>query len=122
MPDIDESRRARRGAPVPDLRTHTVSVRLSDAELAVLDERRELVRMRRGEYLRAAALHRLPQVVPAINRQQWAELARLAANLNQIARAVAVNAGLPADVQACLTECREVLVQVRNALVGINEG
>ncbi|MBJ3115112.1 MobC family plasmid mobilization relaxosome protein [Salmonella enterica subsp. enterica serovar Typhimurium] len=44
--------------------------------------------MQRGEYLRAAALHRLPPTIPAANREQWAELARTAANLNQIARKI----------------------------------
>ncbi|MBJ2901571.1 plasmid mobilization relaxosome protein MobC [Salmonella enterica subsp. enterica serovar Derby] len=66
-------------------------MRLNDAELARLDSQRDAVQMQRGEYLRAAALHRLPPTIPAANREQWAELARTAANLNQIARKV--NAG-----------------------------
>jgi hypothetical protein len=43
----------------------------------------ESVQMQCGEYLRAAALHCLPPTVPALNREAWAELARLAANINQ---------------------------------------
>jgi hypothetical protein len=61
-------------------------VRLNVAELARLDSLRDTVQMQRGEYLRAAALHRLPPTIPAINREAWAKLARSAANLNQIAR------------------------------------
>ena len=68
----DESKRRRRG-PAPldatDKRGHTVSVRLNDAELARLDSQRDAVQMQRGEYLRAAALHRLPPTIPAANRE-----------------------------------------------------
>ena len=85
----DETKRRRYGPlPIPavERRTHTVSVRLNVAELARLDSLRDTVQMQRGEYLRAAALHRLPPTIPVINREAWAKLARSAANLNQIAR------------------------------------
>ena len=88
--NTDESKRRRRG-PAPldatDKRGHTVSVRLNDAELARLDSQRDAVQMQRGEYLRAAALHRLPPTIPEVNREAWAALARTAANLNHRAPA-----------------------------------
>jgi hypothetical protein len=60
------------GADATDKRGHTVSVRLNDAELARLDSQRDAVQMQRGEYLRAAALHRLPPTIPEVNREAWA--------------------------------------------------
>ena len=81
--DLDLDKRSRRG-PAPlepqEARTHCVSVRLNAAELRKLDGQRG--GMQRGEYLRVAALHRLPSVVPEINKLAWVELEKLADNLN----------------------------------------
>lgn len=114
---LDETKRRRRG-PAPldaaDKRRHSVSVRLNDAELARLDALREPVHMQRGEYLRAAALHRLPPSIPAVNRQAWVELARTAANLKQLAHRL--NAGeTPA-----LSEVRAAVDELRRRLIGVS--
>lgn len=81
-------RSSRRGPiplPAAERRVHCVSVRLHAGELAIVDARRG--RLQRGEYLRVAALDRLPPPPPPeINRQAWADLGRLASNLNQIAK------------------------------------
>ena len=81
------SRKRRRG-PVPmaaaDRRTHRVSVYLSDAELAVLDDLRGAIG--RGRYLRTVALETPPPHVPDVNIEAWRELAPVASNLNQLAR------------------------------------
>ena len=88
---VDVSKRRRRG-PAPldadDKRDHTVSVRLNAGELSRLDSLRAGVVMQRGEYLRAAALHQLPPTIPAINREAWAAMARVAGNLNQYQTAI----------------------------------
>ncbi|MEF3194263.1 MAG: mobilization protein [Halothiobacillaceae bacterium] len=115
---IDESRRRRRG-PAPlaaaDKRVHTVAVRLTAAELAQLDHRRAMVSMQRGEYLRAAALHRLPPVVPELNREAWAALARAAASLNQIAHRLNAGDAIPlAEVRAMLDAFRRELIGVKH--------
>lgn len=58
--------------------------------------------------------------IPSVNRVAWADLARTAGNLNQLARAV--NEGrLPgdADLSATLTELRAQLDRVRAELIGI---
>lgn len=115
---IDDSKRRRRGpAPLADAdrRTHTVSVRLSDAELAQLDTRRALVRMQRGEYLRAAALHRLPPTIPAINREAWVHLARIGGNLNQIARHLNAGAIHPDEIAAA----QRLIADLRRLLLGV---
>lgn len=111
----DDSKRRRRGpAPLSDRekRVHTVSVRLNDAELAKLDKQRDAVQMQRGEYLRAAALHRLPQTIPDINKESWVSLSRTAANLNQIAHQINAGNMLPLD------EIRSVLDDLRRELIG----
>lgn len=64
-------------------RHHCISSWMNKAELKELDNR--IGRMRRGAYVRQALLGRPPAVVPEVNLQVYAELARSASNLNQIA-------------------------------------
>lgn len=107
-------RRHRRGPkpkPPEELRTHCVSVRLSAAELEQLDAKRGP--LQRGEWLRVAALDRLPPIIPELNRQTYSELARSAANLNQLA--FRANSGEMPE----LGELRAALKQFRDALIGV---
>ncbi len=121
MTDETRRRRSRYGpAPLPAdaLRTHCVSVRLAPAELAELDRQRGPYR--RGEWLRLAWQRALPPAPPPeLNRRAWAELARAAANLNQLAHhlnglAVAGAEPTAADV----TEVARALADFRAALIG----
>jgi hypothetical protein len=116
---VDETRRRRYG-PEPlaltEKREHTVSTRLNDAELERLDSLRAPVQMQRGEYLRAAALDRLPPMIPAINREAWVALSRSAANLNQI------SARLNARDQVGVEEIRAVLADFRRSLLARDTG
>lgn len=112
-------RSARRGPtplPADQRREHCVSVRLNAAELATLDARRGA--FQRGEWLRMAALDKLPPTVPALNSEAWVELARAAGNLNQIARAL--NTGEQIEKGGL----RDQLNQFRAALIGakLDEG
>lgn len=123
MPKTEPPKRRRTG-PAPldpaDLRTHTVSVRLNAAELTELDRNRAPVRMQRGEYLRAASWGKLPPTIPEINRQAWASLARVAANLNQYQTALnegrAGATGCPVEV---VQELRDQVQALRSELLGI---
>jgi len=112
---IDQTKRSRRGPVREDeKRRHCVSVRLNDAELAKLDSQRKAVKMRRGEYLRAASLHKLPPTIPEVNREAWVELARTSANLNQIARRLNVGEEIHLDeVRASINALRLSLIGVR---------
>lgn len=102
-----------------DKRVHSVSVRLNSAELADLDSARSLVRMQRGEYLRSATRGVLPPTIPQINREAWANLARVAANLNQYQQAI--NAGTVHGHPPELIQALAELVQkLRDELLGIN--
>lgn len=123
MADIDESKKRRRG-PEPlspaERRTHTVSVRLNAEELARLDAQRAEVAMERGEYLRAAGLHHLPPTIPAINREAWASLARVAGNLNQYQASIneGRTTGHPPEEIAAL---RELVQALRMDLIGARQ-
>lgn len=114
-----EKKRSRRG-PVPlspeEKRNHTVSVRLNPAELEWLDAGRAINGMQRGEYLRVAALGKLPPVVPQVNREAWVKLARAAANLNQIAHRF--NVGDDPHYHDVV----DALFEFRCSLIGANGG
>lgn len=107
---MNDERRRRRGPGTLDpeeKREHCVSVRLNVRELAQLDELR--AKFQRGEWLRMASLDKLPPSIPLLNIQAWSELARAAANLNQIARAL--NAGSkPGGLQDQLAKFRAALI------------
>jgi hypothetical protein len=116
---VAADRAARRG-PVPlpasDKRGHCVSVRLNGRELAQLDGQRG--RFQRGEWLRMSALDQLPPTVPEANVQAWAELARLAANLNQAH--ASINRGDSDGHQVELLEdLRAAVATLRRELVGV---
>ena len=85
------ARRGKGGRPKIDpaaVRRSTIGVRVSAAEYATLRTRAEQMGLTPAQFLRHAALtRRLPRPpVPAVNREQYANLARLAGNLNQLTR------------------------------------
>ena len=119
-----ESEKKRRHGPRPkpdhEQRRHSVSCRLTDAEMARLDARRGQVS--RGEWLRVSALGKPPRIVPEVNKVAWADLARAAGNLNQITRAI--NEGrLPMkdvpSVGKAVMDVRAQLDAVRRHLIGL---
>ena len=103
--------------PADELRRLRVSVYLTDAEAADLDQRRGDIG--RGQWLRRAGLGELPLSVPAVNRQAWGELARVAANLNQQQRAINEGRAVPGPVD--LSELRSAVDQVRRDLLGVTD-
>ncbi len=119
------ARKGKGGRPRGDpaaVRTATIGVRVSHAEHVLLCERAARMRMTPAQWLRAAALsRRLPAPpVDAINREQYVELARLAANLNQLThlanmgRNVTVADGL---LERLLAETQ----RLRRALLGVED-
>lgn len=111
---VDRSRR--RGPvtlPAEEARRHCVSVRLNVQELRLLDEKRD--RHQRGEWLRLAALDRLPPPPPpALNREAWTALDSAAGNLNQIAKHLNAMSQTPGLEN--LVAARDVVVQIAQAL------
>lgn len=102
----------------PALRKKTIGVRVSDDELGQLKAKARAAGLAPASLLRSAALDaELPPLpVPAINRQAYADLARLASNINQLARAAHEGrAVVDADL---LERTRAELSRLRLALVG----
>ena len=121
---LDPTRRSNGGRPKGDpeaVRRATIGVRVSANEYATLRSKAAQMHMTPAQWLREAALaRRLPSPpVAAINREQYAELARLAANLNQLAHLA--NEGRPVTVANGLLE--RVAAETRRlrlALLGID--
>jgi hypothetical protein len=115
-------KRGRGGRPKNEpgtVRDVTIGVRVAPAELAALTAKAEHMSMTPAQWLREAALsRRLPSPpVPAINREQYAELARLSANLNQLTKLA--NIGQPVTVaDALLQRLTGEVGRLRLALLG----
>jgi len=106
-----------------DLRATTIGVRVSAIEYDALKAKAEQMGTTPARWLRQAALsRRLPSPpAPAINRAQYAELARLAANLNQLARLA--NSGQPVAVaDALLERLSAEVARLRLELIGAGGG
>lgn len=103
-----------RATPENEKRKHAVTCRLTDDEKTKVDQLRGAIT--RGEWLRRAALGKPPRMIPELNRQAWVELARLTANLNQLARAV--NEGKRDLPQVDFESLRELTQQLRLELIG----
>ena len=103
------------------VRRLNLSVRLSPAEYAALRERAAQLGMKPGQFLRHTGLTRRlpPPPVPAVNREQYANLARMANNINQLTRRA--NAGqLPGFPAATMRLLRAEIKQLRAALLGLS--
>jgi|APLak6261660231_1056022.scaffolds.fasta_scaffold07371_2 hypothetical protein len=98
-----------------DKRTHCVSVRLNQAELELLNNKRG--NMKQGEWLRCAAIDKLPPIVPEANIKKWVELANAANNINQIAKKLNNN---PSIDNAQFIYIKQLLNEFRDTLIGVS--
>ena len=99
------------------MRERFVNVRMTDDELQLIDSFRKDTALSRSAYLRETALATPPKVIPSINREQWANLARIGSNLSQLAHQANLdrfNDSVESDVIEALT----VLRAVRHQLLG----
>ena len=114
-------KRGRGGRPKHELgtvRSITIGVRVSPSEYVALQAKADAQHVTPAHWLRQAALsRRLPSPpATAINREEYANLARMAANLNQLARAanegrsVVVNDGLMKQLTAEVGRLRLALI------------
>lgn len=115
--DKYKRRRGRTALAPGDKRIHTVTTRMTTDELAQLDSM--IGDMKRGEWMRCAALESFRPIVPEPNIKKWEDLARVAANTNQMAKAlnraeIVFDDELFKDIDA-------VLNNLRNALIGVSE-
>jgi len=127
-PNPAKRRRGPTPKPAAEQRSRRVSLYLSTDERQTLIERafpegtekRTPREVERGlaRYIRDLALGTLPPSIPTLNREAWASLARVAANLNQ-----SVKLAHTADADALAGAAAEVLQQVqalRHALIGLD--
>ena len=119
-------RKGRGGRPKGDpsaVRVSTIGVRVSADEYAALKAKAEQMSMTPAQWLREAALsRRLPSPpVPEANRAEYAYLARLSGNLNQLAKLA--NSGQPVTVADGLLErMADEAKRLRLALIGAGGG
>ena len=103
------------------VRRKTIGVRVNDAEWSCLQKRALHMGMSPAQWLRTAALsRRLPSPpVPEANRAEYAELSRLAVNLNQIARAA--NTGQITAPMGILKQLMREVALLQKSLLGISQ-
>ncbi len=119
----DRKRRGRGGRPPAEHpREARVTIRFTAAERAQLAQaagEREV-----AEFIRAAALKRVPKLarqVPAVNGAAWAALAPVVANLNQLARHANEGRGIGRELAPALEDVRRHVMALRAALLGRDE-
>ena len=114
---------ARPTIPASSRRTHTIGVCVSEIEDIMLRSRAKAAGMLPSRYLREAGLGIIPadpQPAPVIsNAKAWGSLARVCANLNQIAKAIHTNkAGLSSPIlESAVAATKKELAEVRELLL-----
>ncbi len=121
MNSLLQGRRRKGGRPKGDpsvVRRITIGVRVNAAELEILRIKASHMGMSPAQWMRTAALRRQlpPPPVPEANRAAYAELTRLAVNLNQIARAA--NEGHAVVSSHILLGVRQEIIRLQRALLG----
>jgi hypothetical protein len=104
-----------------------VTSKLSPADLEVVQPKATAAGKTLSTYLRDSALGSTVQasaVIPAVNQEQWRELSKAAANLNQLTHRCHTGEDYPASAraQATLDELSQVLSQIRSTLIGGKAG
>lgn len=116
--------RGRGGRPRVDeaeARKRTIGVRVNGTEMDTLQRKADSVGLPLSQWLRLIALSRyVPRpLVPEINREAYAELAKLAANLNQLTRAA--HEGRAVVPFPLLKATHDILKKLRLALLGVSD-
>lgn len=127
MPANSTAPRTLPAPPSHDSRTIPVTCKLSPADLMVLEPKAKSVGKTMSSFLREAGLGSTVQavtVLPTINRDQWRELSRSAANLNQLAHHCHLGTDDPRTEKALalLDTMQTQLADIRSALLGKTKG
>ena len=95
-----------------DRRALSVTVRVTAAELAELEERAAAASLRRSAYMRLSSLGQPVRVstVHRLGAAERLELQRIGVNLNQVARAMNAGAPPPDDLRESIEGVGELLV------------
>lgn len=98
-----------------DIRTNRISLRLTDSELAAIQNNAKDTNPRKvALYLRNSALNKLPVEVPELNKQAWVILATAVANLNQLMKKLNSPNG-----QTQASDIKNTITELRSSLLGI---
>lgn len=120
MQPYKKSGKGGRPRRAPDeVRTYTLGVCVNKAEMDAVRRKADCVGLSVSHWLRQVALSRLmprPRV-PEVNRETYAELARLAGNLNQLARAA--HEGRATVPGALLQATHDAIKHLRLELLGV---
>lgn len=127
MPTNSTATRTLPATPSHDSRTIPVTCKLSPADLAVLEPKASKAGKTMSSFLREAGLSSTVQpvtVLPTVNRDQWRELSKVAANLNQLAHHCNLGMDDPrTDKALALMETMQgQLAEVRSSLLGHKKG
>lgn len=99
------------------MRNRFINVRFTDEEIGIIDMYRKETALTRSTFVRESALGRPPRVIPSINRDQWASLARLASCLNQLSHEA--NLGhFHTETETVIKDTMKLLSEVRTQLIG----
>lgn len=104
--------------PAADRRHNSVMVRLSDAELALLDERRGKVQ--RGSWLRSAALDAVPPRLSNMDIESIRLLSSMSNNINQLAHKLNAGGGFDVADRRSVLMAAEAIRQLRQDILGIS--
>lgn len=107
--------------PAENPKRSFVNVRLTDDEYAQLIN--DANGGSKAELLRSAYFGRkanVPRAVPALNREAWTDLSRLASNLNQLAHHANSTGQIDPLIHNALLDCHSQLAAVRALLLGRN--
>lgn len=121
---LSNNNRRNGGRPsLPDvqLRRHRLQPAFTDIEIAQIEQSANAVGLSAVEYLRRITLGRHIIPVPAINREQYTELGKLAVNINQIARQLNSFINKDADhaiLLEVLTVIHSEVQQLRRSMIG----
>lgn len=105
------------------VRSKTIGVRVNPSEMAELEDKAKAMGVLPAHYLRIVGLAKRlpPPPVPAVNREEYAKLGRLAANLNQLTRQMNSHDSVDFD-RVLMGEIKAELNALRLALILKKEG
>ena len=101
-------------------RNHVVSVRLSPEQLERVDKDRAGYGLRRGPYLRMAALGRVPRSIPEVNRDVWQALGPVFEHLARLSDSLLDGPRFHSEVvEREVRTIERELLRIRRELLGI---
>ncbi len=108
--------------PSEDIRQYVIGVRVNLKERTLLARKAQMLNLSLSQCLRELSIKKNINhlVVPAINRQAYAELAKLGSNLNQLLQ-LSYRLDKNAIPEQLINETHEAVTKLRCDLLGLNK-